>query len=167
MRQKAASFARGACVPCRLSNGILFQEKFMCSLCGCQRRCGALIEQFCHRAPLAGVGKTTAIREVSRLLADSIGKRVVICDTSNEIGGDGDVPHPGIGRARRMQVASAPLQHEVMIEAVENHMPQVCLRKCMTFKVRLSAKCTAGCVQLYASVAGIGHTCATANVLAF
>ena len=52
----------------------------------------------------AGVGKTTAIREVSRLLAGAVGKRVVICDTSNEIGGDGDVPHPGIGRARRLQV---------------------------------------------------------------
>ena len=55
-------------------------------------------------APCAGVGKTTAIREISRLLADAIGKRVVICDTSNEIGGDGDIPHPGIGRARRLQV---------------------------------------------------------------
>ena len=71
------------------------------------------------------MGKTTAIREVSRTLADSMGKRVVICDTSNEIGGDGDVPHPGIGRARRLQVITAEKQHEVMIEAVENHMPQV------------------------------------------
>jgi stage III sporulation protein SpoIIIAA len=75
----------------------------------------------------AGMGKTTAIREVSRLLAGSIGKRVVICDTSNEIGGDGDVPHPGIGNARRLQVISTEKQHEVMIEAVENHMPHVCI----------------------------------------
>ncbi|GAQ85641.1 hypothetical protein KFL_002460160 [Klebsormidium nitens] len=72
-----------------------------------------------------GVGKTTAIREVSRMLADEYNKRVVIVDTSNEIGGDGDIPHPGIGRARRMQVPSPELQHHVMIEAVENHMPQV------------------------------------------
>ena len=80
-------------------------------------------------AATVGVGKTTAIREVSRLLAGAVGKRVVICDTSNEIGGDGDVPHPGIGRARRMQVVTAARQHEVMIEAVENHMPQV--RACL------------------------------------
>jgi hypothetical protein len=73
----------------------------------------------------AGTGKTTAIREMSRLVADTIGKRVIIVDTSNEIGGDGDIPHPGIGRARRMQVASVDLQHKTMIEAVENHMPQV------------------------------------------
>lgn len=75
--------------------------------------------------PRAGMGKTTAIREISRLLANSAGKRVVICDTSNEIGGDGDVPHPGIGRARRMQLSDPDAQHKVMIEAVENHMPQV------------------------------------------
>ncbi|PNW72226.1 hypothetical protein CHLRE_16g676850v5 [Chlamydomonas reinhardtii] len=72
-----------------------------------------------------GVGKTTAIREVSRMLADECTKRVVIVDTSNEIGGDGDIPHSGIGRARRMQVAHPEAQHRVMIEAVENHMPQV------------------------------------------
>lgn len=72
-----------------------------------------------------GVGKTTALREIARVLADEMGKRVVIIDTSNEIAGDGDVPHPGIGRARRMQVASPELQHKVMIEAVENHMPEV------------------------------------------
>ena len=46
-------------------------------------------------------------------------------DTSNEIGGDGDVPHPAVGKARRMQVAKPSLQHEVMIEAVENHNPEV------------------------------------------
>jgi len=72
-----------------------------------------------------GVGKTTMLREVARVLADDLGKRVVIVDTSNEIAGDGDVPHPGIGRARRMQVARPAEQHAVMIEAVENHMPQV------------------------------------------
>ncbi|KAK9863911.1 hypothetical protein WJX84_011872 [Apatococcus fuscideae] len=72
-----------------------------------------------------GVGKTTAIRELARLLASDCNKRVVIVDTSNEIGGDGNIPHPGIGRARRMQVFSPDHQHKVMIEAVENHMPEV------------------------------------------
>lgn len=72
-----------------------------------------------------GVGKTTALREIARVLADDFHKRVVIIDTSNEIAGDGDVPHPAIGRARRMQVAKPELQHQVMIEAVENHMPEV------------------------------------------
>lgn len=72
-----------------------------------------------------GVGKTTLLREAARVLADDLGKRVVVVDTSNEIAGDGDVPHPGIGRARRMQVASPDGQHAVMIEAVENHMPEV------------------------------------------
>lgn len=72
-----------------------------------------------------GVGKTTAIREIARILADEMEKRVVIIDTSNEIAGDGDIPHPAIGRARRMQVARPELQHQVMIEAVENHMPEV------------------------------------------
>ena len=72
-----------------------------------------------------GIGKTTMLRECARVLADEMKKRVVIVDTSNEIGGDGDIPHPGIGRARRMQVRTPPLQHAVMIEAVENHMPQV------------------------------------------
>ncbi|KAK3021162.1 hypothetical protein RJ639_045874 [Escallonia herrerae] len=71
-----------------------------------------------------GVGKTTLIREIARMLADERKKRVVIVDTSNEIGGDGDVPHSGIGRARRMQVPNVHMQHNVMIEAVENHMPQ-------------------------------------------
>lgn len=70
-----------------------------------------------------GVGKTTLLREAARILAEN--KRVVIVDTSNEIAGDGDIPHPAIGRARRMQVAEPSLQHEVMIEAVENHMPEV------------------------------------------
>ncbi len=72
-----------------------------------------------------GVGKTTLLREAARVLAEDLSKRVVIVDTSNEIAGDGDVPHPGIGRARRMQVPSPDLQHQLMIEAVENHMPEV------------------------------------------
>jgi stage III sporulation protein SpoIIIAA len=70
-----------------------------------------------------GIGKTTMLREAARLLAET--KRVVIVDTSNEIGGDGDVPHPAVGQARRMQVSTPALQHEVMIEAVENHNPEV------------------------------------------
>ncbi|MFN8512421.1 MAG: R3H domain-containing nucleic acid-binding protein [Chloroflexia bacterium] len=72
-----------------------------------------------------GVGKTTLLRETARVLADSLRKRVVVVDTSNEIAGDGDIPHPAIGRARRMQVPRPSEQHAVMIEAVENHMPQV------------------------------------------
>ena len=72
-----------------------------------------------------GVGKTTIIREIARVFSDEMGKRVIIVDTSNEIAGDSDIPHPGIGRARRMQVSQTNLQHQVMIEAVENHMPQV------------------------------------------
>src|SRR5438552_878969 len=71
-----------------------------------------------------GVGKTTMLREVARVLADDLKKRVIIVDTSNEIAGDGDIPHPGIGHARRMQVPAPSLQHAVMIEAVENHMPE-------------------------------------------
>ncbi|XP_064968729.1 protein SEEDLING PLASTID DEVELOPMENT 1 isoform X3 [Musa acuminata AAA Group] len=72
-----------------------------------------------------GVGKTTVIREIARMLADDYKKRVMIVDTSNEIGGDGDIPHAGIGSARRLQVPYPDMQHKVLIEAVENHMPQV------------------------------------------
>ena len=72
-----------------------------------------------------GVGKTTAIREISRVLSEEYGRRVVVVDTSNEIGGDGDVPHPGIGAARRMQVPRPDEQHHVLIEAVQNHTPEV------------------------------------------
>ena len=72
-----------------------------------------------------GVGKTTIIREIGRILADEMEKRVIVIDTSNEIAGDSDIPHSGIGRARRMQVPKTELQHQIMIEAVENHMPQV------------------------------------------
>jgi len=72
-----------------------------------------------------GVGKTTMLREVARVLAEDFKKRVIIVDTSNEIAGDGDIPHPAIGQARRMQVTTPTMQHAVMIEAVENHMPEV------------------------------------------
>ena len=72
-----------------------------------------------------GVGKTTMLREAARVLASEFGKRVVVVDTSNEIAGDGDIPHPAIGKARRMQVSVPERQHLVMIEAVENHMPEV------------------------------------------
>lgn len=71
-----------------------------------------------------GVGKTTRLREIARVLADELGKRVIVIDTSNEIAGDGDVPHPAIGSARRMQVPHPGEQHAVLIEAVENHMPE-------------------------------------------
>ena len=72
-----------------------------------------------------GVGKTTRLREVARVLADEAQKRVIVVDTNNEIAGDGDIPHPAIGHARRMQVPNNRQQHDVMIEAVENHMPEV------------------------------------------
>ncbi|MEN6305731.1 MAG: AAA family ATPase, partial [Armatimonadia bacterium] len=72
-----------------------------------------------------GVGKTTKLREMARVLAEDFGKRVIVVDTNNEIAGDGDIPHPAIGRARRMQVPNTEEQHDVMIEAVENHMPEV------------------------------------------
>lgn len=72
-----------------------------------------------------GVGKTTKLREISRLVADELGKRVVVVDTSNEIAGDGDIPHPAIGHARRMQVTQPEFQKDIMIEAVENHTPEV------------------------------------------
>ena len=72
-----------------------------------------------------GVGKTTMLREAARVLASEFSKRVVVVDTSNEIAGDGDIPHPAIGKARRMQVSAPERQHLVMIEAVENHMPEV------------------------------------------
>ncbi len=71
-----------------------------------------------------GVGKTTKLREIARVLADELNRRVIVIDTSNEIAGDGDIPHAGIGRSRRMQVARPELQHSVMIEAVENHTPE-------------------------------------------
>jgi len=72
-----------------------------------------------------GVGKTTIIREIARVLADEMEKRVIIIDTSNEIAGESDIPHPGIGRSRIMQVARPELQHQIMVEAIENHMPEI------------------------------------------
>ena len=91
----------------------------------------ACIKDFCTQGKSIlflgppGVGKPTKPREISRLVADELGKRVVIVDTSNEIAGDGDVPHPAVGSARRMQVAQPELQKDIMIEAVENHTPEV------------------------------------------
>ena len=91
----------------------------------------ACIKDFCTQGKSIlflgppGVGKTTKLREISRLVADELGKRVVIVDTSNEIAGDGDVPHPAVGSSRRMQVAQPELQKDIMIEAVENHTPEV------------------------------------------
>jgi stage III sporulation protein SpoIIIAA len=104
-----------------------------------------------------GVGKTTLLREAARVLADELGKRVVVVDTSNEIAGDGDVPHPGIGLARRMQVVSPELQHRVMIEAVENHMPEVILiDEIGTLEEALAARTIAERgVQLIATAHGI------------
>jgi len=72
-----------------------------------------------------GVGKTTILREIARVLSDEMEKRVIIIDTSNEIAGDSDIPHSGIGRSRRMQVPKTELQYKTMLEAIENHMPQV------------------------------------------
>lgn len=72
-----------------------------------------------------GVGKTTIIREIARVLSDEMEKRVIVIDTSNEIAGDSDIPHSGIGRSRRMQVPKTELQYKIMLEAIENHMPQV------------------------------------------
>ena len=72
-----------------------------------------------------GVGKTTIIREMARVLSDEFGKRVIIIDTSNEIAGDSNIPHSSLGRARRMQVKKSKFQHNIMLEAVENHMPEV------------------------------------------
>ena len=89
-----------------------------------------------------GVGKTTIIREIARVLSDEMGKRVVVVDTSNEIGGDSDIPHYGIGRARRMQVSKTELQHQVMIEAVENHMPEVIIIDEIGTELEALAACT-------------------------
>ena len=102
-----------------------------------------------------GVGKTTVLRELARVLADS-GKRVVIVDTSNEIAGDGDIPHPAIGKARRMHVSTPSRQHAVMIEAVENHMPQVIVVDEMGTELEASAARTIAerGVQLIATAHG-------------
>ncbi|KAI3974300.1 hypothetical protein MKX01_030969 [Papaver californicum] len=104
-----------------------------------------------------GVGKTTIIREVARMLADDCSKRVMIVDTSNEIGGDGDIPHAGIGKARRMQVPDTDMQHKVLIEAVENHMPQVIVIDEIGTKLEAMAASTTAQrgIQLVATAHGI------------
>ena len=103
-----------------------------------------------------GVGKTTILRETARVLADEVKKRVIIVDTSNEIAGDGDIPHEAIGKARRLQVENPSLQHNVMIEAVENHMPEVIvIDEMSTDKEALAARTIAERgVQLVATAHG-------------
>ena len=102
-----------------------------------------------------GVGKTTILRELARVLADA-SKRVIIVDTSNEIAGDGDIPHPAIGKARRMQVSTPEMQHSTMIEAVENHMPQAIIVDEMGTELEASAARTIAerGVQLVATAHG-------------
>ncbi|KAL7087575.1 hypothetical protein ACP275_13G075500 [Erythranthe tilingii] len=104
-----------------------------------------------------GVGKTTIIRDIARMLASEYGKRVMIVDTSNEIGGDGDIPHSGIGNARRMQVPHTDVQHKVLIEAVENHMPQVIVIDEIGTKLEAMAASTIAQrgIQLVATAHGI------------
>lgn len=104
-----------------------------------------------------GVGKTTIIREIARMLANDYKKRVMIVDTSNEIGGDGDIPHAGIGNARRMQVPNSDMQHKVLIEAVENHMPQVIVIDEIGTKLEAMAASTIAQrgIQLVATAHGI------------
>lgn len=104
-----------------------------------------------------GVGKTTVIREIARMLADDYKKRVMIVDTSNEIGGDGDIPHPGIGNARRLQVPNQEMQHKVLIEAVENHMPQAIVIDEIGTKLEAMAASTIAQrgIQLVASAHGV------------
>ncbi|KAM3195318.1 hypothetical protein ACQJBY_071437 [Aegilops geniculata] len=104
-----------------------------------------------------GVGKTTVIREIARMLADDYDKRVMIVDTSNEIGGDGDIPHPGIGNARRLQVPNQEMQHKVLIEAVENHMPQAIVIDEIGTKLEAMAASTIAQrgIQLVASAHGV------------
>ncbi|XP_022937201.1 uncharacterized protein ycf45 [Cucurbita moschata] len=104
-----------------------------------------------------GVGKTTIIREIARILANDFKKRVMIVDTSNEIGGDGDIPHAGIGNARRMQVPDSDMQHKVLIEAVENHMPQVIIIDEISTKLEAMAASTIAQrgIQLVATAHGV------------
>ncbi|XP_047334013.1 protein SEEDLING PLASTID DEVELOPMENT 1-like [Impatiens glandulifera] len=104
-----------------------------------------------------GVGKTTIIRDIARMLADDYNKRVMIVDTSNEIGGDGDIPHSGIGYARRMQVPHSEMQHKVLIEAVENHMPQAIVIDEIGTKLEAMAASTIAQrgIQLVATAHGI------------
>ncbi|KAL1817908.1 hypothetical protein ACET3Z_020482 [Daucus carota] len=104
-----------------------------------------------------GVGKTTIIRDIARMLANDYNKRVMIVDTSNEIGGDGDIPHAGIGNARRMQVPNTDVQHKVLIEAVENHMPQVIVIDEIGTKLEAAAASTIAQrgIQLVATAHGV------------
>lgn len=110
-----------------------------------------------------GVGKTTMLREVARILSDEFKKRVVVVDTSNEIGGDGDIPHPAIGRARRMQVSSPERQHDVMIEAVENHMPEVVVID--EIGTELEAKAARTIAERGVQLIGTAHGITLENIL--
>jgi stage III sporulation protein SpoIIIAA len=110
-----------------------------------------------------GVGKTTMLRDVARTLADDLERRVVIVDTSNEIGGDGDIPHRGIGRARRMQVQRPELQHEVMIEAVENHTPEVIVID--EIGTSLEAEAARTIAERGVQLIGTAHGTALANLM--
>lgn len=89
-----------------------------------------------------GVGKTTIIREIARILSDELEKRVIVIDTANEIAGESDIPHSGIGRSRRMQVAKTKSQYQIMIEAVENHMPEVIIIDEIGTELEVLAACT-------------------------
>ena len=104
---------------CRVGRAVTGHVEMIRDLLEAEKPCSMLL------LGRPGVGKTTVVREIARVLADEMHKRVVIVDTSNEIGGDGDIPHPAIGNARRMQVPDPSKQHHIMVEAVENHMPQV------------------------------------------
>ena len=110
-----------------------------------------------------GVGKTTAIREIARVLSDGMKKRVIIIDTSNEIAGDGDLPHPSIGKARRMQVSNHQNQHEVMIEAVENHMPEIIIIDEIGTELEAEAARTIG--ERGVNLVGTAHGNTLANLL--
>ena len=110
-----------------------------------------------------GVGKTTMLRDVARTLADDLDRRVVVVDTSNEIGGDGDIPHRGIGRARRMQVQRPELQHEVMIEAVENHTPEVIVID--EIGTSLEAEASRTIAERGVQLIGTAHGTALANLM--
>ena len=108
-----------------------------CHLSLCSSGCTSRFHVHC-------VGKTTLLRDIVRLLADDFGKRVLVVDTSNEIGGDGKVPHACLGKARRMTPPDQARQHEVMLEAVQNHTPEVQNQALLCFKWALH--CTHNCV---------------------
>ena len=110
-----------------------------------------------------GVGKTTKLREIARVLADDFNRRVIVIDTSNEIAGDGDIPHAGIGKARRMQVSTPELQHAVMIEAVENHTPEVIIID--EIGTELEAKAARTIAERGVQLIGTAHGNALENLL--